>query len=191
MTLTDTQLVLLSSASQREDHLVTLPDRLKGGAAKAVVSKLLKNDLVAEIAVGRDDPHWRKDVNDRPIGLKLTRAGLDAIGVDPDEKGADVEPEKEPAAKMPRKRATSTSAPRDGSKRALLISLLQRHNGASLDDLMQATDWLPHTTRAALTGLRHNGYELTRDKGEDGKSVYRIVKAPESPNVAATAAAEA
>jgi hypothetical protein len=34
MSLTDTQLVLLSSASQREDHLVTLPPNLKGGAAK-------------------------------------------------------------------------------------------------------------------------------------------------------------
>ncbi len=37
MSLTDTQLVLLSSASQREDHLVTLPPNLKGGAAKKVV----------------------------------------------------------------------------------------------------------------------------------------------------------
>jgi hypothetical protein len=41
MSLTDTQLVLLSSASQREDHLVTLPPNLKGGAAKKVVDKLL------------------------------------------------------------------------------------------------------------------------------------------------------
>ena len=39
--LTDTQLVLLSAAAQHEDQLVVLPERLKGGAAKASLSKLL------------------------------------------------------------------------------------------------------------------------------------------------------
>jgi hypothetical protein len=42
---------------------------------------------------------------------------------------------------------------RDGSKLALAIEHLQRANGASLLELTQATGWLPHTTRAALTGL--------------------------------------
>jgi len=35
--LTDTQLVILSSASQRDDGLAILPEKLKGGAAKATV----------------------------------------------------------------------------------------------------------------------------------------------------------
>jgi Protein of unknown function (DUF3489) len=46
------------------------------------------------------------------------------------------------------------AAPRDGSKLALVIELLRRANGATIVDLTQATGWLPHTTRAALTGLR-------------------------------------
>ena len=41
MTLTDTQLVLLSAASQREDGGIELARNPKGGAAHRVVGKLL------------------------------------------------------------------------------------------------------------------------------------------------------
>jgi hypothetical protein len=47
MKLTDTQLIILSSASQREDGLAVLPEKLRGGAAKAVVTKLLDQGLLA------------------------------------------------------------------------------------------------------------------------------------------------
>ena len=40
-TLTDTQLVLLSAASQREDGGIELARNLKGGAAHRVVGRLL------------------------------------------------------------------------------------------------------------------------------------------------------
>ena len=67
--------------------------------------------------------------------------------------------------------------PRSGSKQALIISLLQRGGGATLGDLVAATDWLPHTTRAALTGLRKKGYTIEKTKGEDGKTVYALPSA--------------
>jgi site-specific DNA recombinase len=47
--------------------------------------------------------------------------------------------------------------------------LLQRDCGATLEELIAATDWLPHTTRAALTGLRKRGYqrrEIVQGEGE-------------------------
>ena len=44
------------------------------------------------------------------------------------------------------------SAPRSGSKAAEIVDLLQRDQGATIDELIEATGWLPHTTRAALTG---------------------------------------
>ena len=48
--------------------------------------------------------------------------------------------------------------------------------GATIGELTGATGWLEHTTRAALTGLRHRGYELSLTRKErDGGSVYRIV----------------
>jgi spore coat polysaccharide biosynthesis protein SpsF (cytidylyltransferase family) len=60
------------------------------------------------------------------------------------------------------------------TKRAQLIALLERKEGASLDEMVVATGWLPHTTRAALTGLRKSGKIIESDK-VDGVRRYRIV----------------
>jgi DNA-binding transcriptional regulator PaaX len=70
------------------------------------------------------------------------------------------------------------AAPRDGSKLALVIEHLQRADGATLIDLTQVTGWLPHTMRAALTGLRKRGYAVIRERIGAGGSVYRISDAP-------------
>ena len=57
-----------------------------------------------------------------------------------------------------------------------VIELLQRDQGAKLDELIEATGWLPHTARAALTGLRHRGYDVRLERGENGRaSVYRAL----------------
>lgn len=64
-------------------------------------------------------------------------------------------------------------APATGSKSAAVITLLERENGATLAELIAATGWLPHTTRAALTGLRKKGHVIERSKrGEE--TCYRI-----------------
>ena len=68
----------------------------------------------------------------------------------------------------------SSHNPRPGTKQARIIALLRRAAGASLDELIAATGWLPHTTRAALTGLRQKGYVLAKSTGEDGRTRYRI-----------------
>jgi hypothetical protein len=49
MKLTDTQLIILSAASQRPDGGIELPPNLKGGAAQKVVSKLLAERLLEEM----------------------------------------------------------------------------------------------------------------------------------------------
>jgi hypothetical protein len=40
--------------------------------------------------------------------------------------------------------------------------------------MVEATGWLPHTTRAALTGLRHTGHAIAKSKDAEGRTVYRI-----------------
>ncbi len=78
-------------------------------------------------------------------------------------------------------RSAANAAPdlnRGGTKQARVIALLARDTGATLDELIAATGWLPHTARAALTGLRHKGFVLDRSKREDGTTVYRISSAP-------------
>ena len=67
------------------------------------------------------------------------------------------------------------SAPRGGSKLARVIALLERDHGATIAELIAATGWLAHTTRAALTGLRKRGYAVAIDRSDDNRgSFYRI-----------------
>lgn len=63
---------------------------------------------------------------------------------------------------------------RPGTKQALIAVLLQREQGATLEELIAATGWLPHTTRAALTGLRRRGFALDKSSRENGKTAWHI-----------------
>lgn len=69
--------------------------------------------------------------------------------------------------------AGATVVVKPDSKIARVITLLQRPEGTTLAELIEATGWLPHTTRAALTGLRKKGHEIVRDKRDD-VTCYRI-----------------
>ena len=57
MKLSDTQLLILSSASQRTDHAALLPTNLKGSAAKRVVDRLLKEKLLQKLFVQEPVDH--------------------------------------------------------------------------------------------------------------------------------------
>lgn len=77
--------------------------------------------------------------------------------------------------------ATASDRPRGITKRAMLITMLERAQGASVAEIGQRLGWLPHTVRAAITGLRHAGREVTRNKDQNGQSVYRLAPA-ETPD---------
>jgi hypothetical protein len=67
------------------------------------------------------------------------------------------------------------SVPRGGSKLARVNGLLERDHGATIAELIAATGWLAHTTRAALTSLRKRGYAVAIDRSDDKRgSFYRI-----------------
>ena len=84
--LSDTQLVMLSAAAQRDDHCLTLPKKLKGGAAHKVATKLIAAGLIKEVEAKTGMPVWRRDEQDgQPYGLRLTAAGAKAIAVNPNE----------------------------------------------------------------------------------------------------------
>ncbi|MBV9076909.1 MAG: DUF3489 domain-containing protein [Methylobacteriaceae bacterium] len=68
-----------------------------------------------------------------------------------------------------------------GSKKALVLELLRRDEGASLAELIEATGWLPHTTRAALSRIRSGGQELGKSSRPDGSTAYRLLAEPVSP----------
>lgn len=66
------------------------------------------------------------------------------------------------------------------SKASLLLDLLARSEGATLEQIGAATVWLPHTTRAALTGLKKKGHAVTSIKA-DGMRTYRVATAKCKP----------
>ena len=119
--------------------------------------------------------------------LVITDTGLQAIGVAVDEQ---ISKQSDPTKTKPKQRGrraepkpsgakpngrTSPAAVRPGTKQALLIDLLKRKKGATIEAIVETLDWLPHTVRAALTRLRQQGFRIERVR-EDGVSRYRIAE---------------
>ena len=63
---------------------------------------------------------------------------------------------------------------RPASKRTALIALLSKPDGATIDEMVAALGWLPHTTRAELTRLRHLGLSIARTPREKQASLYSL-----------------
>jgi hypothetical protein len=176
--LTDTQLMVLSQAVAREDGVGVAPPRMNKAAAAKVGSSLAARKLMREVRAKPGMPVWREDEQGRRISLIITRAGRDAIGVADDVGEAEppaatisADPKPQDAAHPP-----ASGLPRAGSKQALIVAMLSQDEGATLDALTAATGWLPHTTRAALTGLRKRGYSVERIRDETNGSLYRIAR---------------
>ena len=182
--LTDGQFVMMSAAAQRKDRCLSAPTTARDAALGKVSAKLAKLGLAREIEAKPGAPIWRRDDAGQGYALKLTAAGLKAIAVDegsPDaiEPGEAPQPQaKNSASPGERGLPGRVAIPREGSKLARVIDLLQRSDGATIPNLTEATGWLPHTTRAALTGLRKRGYAVIRERIGAGDSVYRISDAP-------------
>jgi hypothetical protein len=179
--LTDTQLIVLSKAAEREDGAAALPDRINKAAAAKVAASLVVRKLMREVRARTGMPVWRIDDDGRRVSLVITRAGRDAIGV-ADEPSETQPPVEASAAKrftggMKTEPSSNAGLPRPGSKQALLVAMLAKDKGATLTSLVEATGWLPHTTRAAITGLRKRGFAIERTRHEKLGSLYRIVGA--------------
>lgn len=191
--LTDTQLVILSAAAQRDGGAVLpLPASLtiNKGAAAAVLKSLVKRGLIAEQPAGRDDEPWR-EVDGRRMTLAVTEAGLEAIGVETDHAAAasagtaKTKPKKKrrdktttPAAGADTMPHGSSPAVRPGTKQALLIDLLRRDGGATIGEIVEAIGWQPHSVRGAISGAVKKKLGLiVASETVDGRGrVYRIAE---------------
>ncbi len=191
--LTDSQLVILSAAARRKDGAVLpLPRSLKvnKAATTTVLKSLLKKGLVAEQPAAADEAHWRETRDGGRTALFLTDAGLQAIGVEVDRKtskqssSTKARPkqrsrraEPKPSGSKPKGR-TSPPAVRPGTKQALLIDLLKRKKGATIEEIVEATGWQAHSVRGAISGAlkKKLGLTVTSDPVEKRGRVYRIVE---------------
>jgi hypothetical protein len=199
--LTDTQLVILSTATRRDDGAVLpLPKSLKlhGGATNHVLKSLLNKGLLDEQPAAHDAAAWRENKDGERLTLVITDAGRQAIGVAADEQ-SEPQPASTPAPTSKRtrdhgrspagpKRSTkskskskpkatvSRSATRSGTKQALLVDLLRRKGGATIAEVVKATGWQPHSVRGAISGnlKKKLGLAVVSDKVDGRGRVYRI-----------------
>ncbi len=192
--LSDTQLLVLSAAAQRDDrNVLPLPGSLRGGAATKVVGALISRGLVAERvtdSVVKADPAlnriWRNDEEGRAVLLQITDEGLAALGIEPDSM-PDAAGEAEPAptaadaTEAPDAAPAPATAPaarkvRTGTKQAELIAMLERPEGATIAEVVAATGWQPHTVRGAIAGAlkKKLGLNVVSEKVEERGRVYRI-----------------
>ena len=116
--------------------------------------------------------------------LVITDTGLQAIGVAVDEKTSK---QSDPTKTKPKQRSRraerkpcvakpSPAAVRPGTKQALLIDLLKRKKGATIDEAVEATGWQPHSVRGAISGTlkKKLGLAVTSERVGNRGRVYRI-----------------
>ena len=166
--LSDTQAVILSTACARDDGLIfPITAKIKGGAVGNVCKSLLKRGLIEEIQAIDLNTVWRHDEELGSITLRATPLAYSALGI--------TEAEEEVPAK------TTRAAPRiersKGGKQAMLIEMLKRPKGATIQQVVEATGWLPHTVRGAIAGAlkKRLGLSVVSEKVENVGRVYRIM----------------
>ena len=185
--LSDSQLVVLTAACQRADRCVfPVTAKLKGNAAGNVLKSLLKKDLIKEVRAKRDDTVWRHDEERGRMTLVATKAAFAAVGIDPRDEAEDAEAdaadkapagvEAEPNVRLKTPKTKGPKAPREGSKQAQLIAMLRRAKGTTIDEVVEALEWQPHTVRGAIAGALKKKLELDVTSEKDNKRgrVYKI-----------------
>jgi hypothetical protein len=181
--LSDTQLIILSAAAQREGHIaLPLPDSLRGGAANKVVEAMIRKGLIEEVEADmrKGEPIWRETGDGHGVTLVATDAGLAAIGIEPE--GVDTAPmgvtdvATEPTADAEPEAAPIPPTPRAGTKQARMIAMLKSEDGATIGEMAEALEWAPHTCRGALSGAlkKRLGLNITSEKVEGRGRCYRI-----------------
>ena len=167
--LSDAQAVILSAACAREDGMVfPVTANLKGGAIGNVCKSLLKRGLIEEILASDQTTVWRHDEERGPLTLRATALAYAALGItdDPEEQ-TNIQPATG-AAPQPARR-------RSGTKQEALIAMLRTEGGATIEEIVAALEWQPHTARGAMSGAlkKKLGLIITSEKVEGRGRVYR------------------
>ncbi len=78
--------------------------------------------------------------------------------------------------KAAKTRKAAQPAPTKTTKQDQVLALLRRQQGASIDEIVAATDWQPHSARGFLAGAvkKRLGIEVISEKGEDGVRRYHV-----------------
>ena len=168
----------------------------KEAALKAIAKSAERLGLIAEVVLaaapglldGRLDAEaWRAELTRQEAAQPATgapQAGHEqepAREADAPTGGTAAAPEAPdtPVKVPPAEAQPRVRRPREGSKEAQVVSMLQRPEGATIEQIAAATGWQRHTVRGAFAGAlkKKLGFEITSTKEEGGERVYRIVEA--------------
>lgn len=173
--LNDTQLMILSAASQRRDFSVyPLPRSVKRGDGPKHLKKLLSLQMVEETEAIGGAPVWRVHEDGYNLTLTLADEGFRTLGVERETE--EIVKEKQSAKKAGRQKAATAPSPRSNSKQAAMIALLQRHKGTTIDELAETTGWQRHSVHGVISGVLRKklGLNIASEAGANGRT-YRIV----------------
>lgn len=178
--LTPTQEAILKAAAARPDgNIEPLPNNVTPGVRQRVIDGMLSRALVIRFPGG---VHRISSYGYQCIGMEPPSAGKAA----PKQRGRKKsEPSSKPSAAPALQPATGANTPLDaalaktrpGTKQATLLALLSRPEGASIDELAEATGWMKHTVRGTMshTLKKRLGLTITSEKGEDEVRRYRAL----------------
>ena len=164
--LSDAQAIILSTACAREDGMVfPVTASLKGGAVGNVCKSLLKRGLIEEVPASDQTTVWRHDEERGPLTLRATAPAYSTLGITDDPERTQPATE---AAPQPARR-------RSGTKQEALIAMLRTEGGATIEEIVAALEWQPHTARGAMSGAlkKKLGLIITSEKVEGRGRVYR------------------
>lgn len=177
MQLTQTQRQIIEAAlTHPQTQVVWFPDHINGGARSAILRKLISKGLVIE-----DQNGYRL--------TDLAQQGLGAVPVSLFDQ-APTEPsalETEPLEAVISMNTDDSSAeakvPR-ATKQQLVIEMLEHAEGATIDEICEATGWLPHTVRGTFAGAfkKKLGLNIQSEKQAPRGRIYRIVSSSEPEN---------
>lgn len=187
--LTDTQSIILSRAATRPSNLaMPLPEGLAGAAAKMAVTKMIERGWLEEVEANlrRGEPLWRETGDGHGTTLIATEAGLAAIGIEPvvattmtNLRKAKLEVVSAPQDSPETPADPATPKPisiRTGTKQATIIALLQRPEGASINEIAEATGWAQHSARGMISGglKKKLGFDVATTSDEQRGRIYHI-----------------
>jgi len=177
-TLSPAQRRLMANAALDPERRLVCPPDMPSASFGRSVQALASRDLVQAITPEAQTSSGRLSASQRDYVLTLV--GLAMIASPPYSKPVsdDPVPAAEPDGGPPLTDLTgaggASDAPRQ-SRHDQIVAMLSRPEGASVPAIMAVTGWLPHTTRAALSGLRKKGYCLDRTQAEGEAAIYRII----------------
>ena len=119
-----------------------------------------------------------KKFTDRKTAASRIWKAVQALTPAPAQHAAPAAPKKAKATKdaTPKDDATESKGAREGSKKAIVLDMLKRPDGATLADIMSATGWQAHSVRGFISGglSKKMGINVESFKSESGARAYRV-----------------